>query len=259
MTDLVGRSIAALRSHHDALATLANELSDEQLGCLSGASEWTIAQVLSHLGSQSEIMLAPLTAAVDGTDIPAPDNQSVWDRWDAWTPREQADGFIEHDARYLAVVEGLSAQQRASLRIDLGFMPEPVPLSIAVGMRLNEVSQHAWDVQVAVDPNAEVDEASAAAMVEHFAGGLSFLLGFIAKPDRLDEPAKVAIGEHTLIVDDAVSIRPSAEGATATFAGPAGAVLRLVGGRLSPEHTPAGVDVTGSVSLEDLRAVFPGY
>jgi hypothetical protein len=134
--------------------------------------------------------------------------------------------------------EGLSAQQRASLRIDLGFMPEPVPLSIAVGMRLNEVSQHAWDVQVAVDPNAEVDEASATSMVEHLAGGLSLLLGFIAKPDRLDEPARVAIGKHTLIVDDAVSIRPSAEGATATFEGTSRGGTAARRWRAEPPSTP---------------------
>ena len=259
MTDLVGRSILALRAHHDVLAAVAGDLAEDRLGGPSGTSEWTIAQVLSHLGSQAEIMLVPLTAAVEGTDVPERDNQSVWDRWDAYTPREQASGFIEHDARFLAVLEGLSARQRESLRINLGFLPEPVPLSVAVGMRLNEVAQHAWDVQVGVDPDAEVDEASATAMVEHLAGGLGFMLGFIAKPDRLEESASVAIGEHTLIVDDAVSIRPGVEGATSSFTGPAGSVLRLVGGRLRPEHTPAGVGVTGSVSLDDLRAVFPGY
>ncbi len=30
-------------------------------------------------------------------------------------------------------------------------------------------------------------------------------------------------------------------------------------GRLSPEHTPDGVAVTGNVTLDDLRRVFPGY
>jgi len=36
-------------------------------------------------------------------------------------------------------------------------------------------------------------------------------------------------------------------------------VLRLIGGRLAPAHTPAGVEVIGDVSLDELRAVFPGY
>jgi hypothetical protein len=40
---------------------------------------------------------------------------------------------------------------------------------------------------------------------------------------------------------------------------PAEAWVRLVAGRLGPEYTPASVSVTGSVGLDDLRRVFPGY
>jgi uncharacterized protein (TIGR03083 family) len=259
VTDLTDRSIAALRAHHDTVAAVANDLTDEQLGSPSGASRWTIAQVLSHLGSQSEIMLPALLAAVDGTTPAAPDNQAIWDRWDAAAPRAQADGFVEHGARYLAVLEGLSDSQRASVRLDLGFLPEPVPLAVALGMRLDEVALHSWDALVALDSDAEVDAAAASAMLDHFADGVGFLLGFVAKPDQLDRPATVAIGDHSLVVDDTVSVRSGVEGATATFTGPPGAALRLIGGRLGPERTPAGVEVTGNVSLDDLRAVFPGF
>jgi uncharacterized protein (TIGR03083 family) len=259
VTDLTDRSIAALRTHHDRLAALADDLTDEQLGGPSGASQWTIAQVFSHLGSQSEIMLPPLLAAVDGTTTDAPDNQAVWDRWDAAGPRAQADGFVEHGARYLAVLEGLSAEQRASVRLDLGFLPEPAPLSVALGMRLDEVALHSWDALVGVDPDAEVDAAAAKTMFDHFADGVGFLLGFVAKPDQLDRPAVVAIAEHSLVVEETASVRTGTDGATATFAGPTGAALRLIGGRLAPEHTPAGVEVTGNVSLDELRAVFPGF
>jgi hypothetical protein len=38
------------------------------------------------------------------------------------------------------------------------------------------------------------------------------------------------------------------------------AFLRLMSGRLRPEHTPPGSAVAGeSISLEDLRAIFPGF
>jgi uncharacterized protein (TIGR03083 family) len=259
VADLTERSIRALRAHHDRVAAVASELTDEQLGGPSGAARWTIAQVLSHLGSQSEIMLPPLLAAVDGSAVDAPDNQAVWDRWDASAPRAQADGFVEHGARYLALLEGLSAEQRESVRLDLGFLPEPVPLSVALGMRLDEVALHSWDVLVGLDPDAEVDAAAATTMLDHFADGVGFLLGFVAKPDQLDRPAVVAIGDHALVVDDTASVRAGTDGATATFTGPPGAALRLIGGRLGPEHTPSGVAVTGNVSLGDLRAVFPGF
>jgi hypothetical protein len=35
--------------------------------------------------------------------------------------------------------------------------------------------------------------------------------------------------------------------------------LRLAAGRLKANHTPADVQITGPISLDDLRAVFPGY
>ena len=40
---------------------------------------------------------------------------------------------------------------------------------------------------------------------------------------------------------------------------PAEAFIRLIAGRLAPEHTPHGVTVDGAISLDDLRKVFPGY
>ena len=46
---------------------------------------------------------------------------------------------------------------------------------------------------------------------------------------------------------------------TATFVGPLEAAIRLVGGRLTAAHTPAGVEVIGDVTLDDLRKVFPGF
>ena len=48
-------------------------------------------------------------------------------------------------------------------------------------------------------------------------------------------------------------------GPTATFDGPSEAAVRLLSGRLAPEHTPEGVRVSGNVDLADLRRVFPGY
>jgi hypothetical protein len=65
-----------------------------------------------------------------------------------------------------------------------------------------------------------------------------------------------------LAVEDSVRLASSLESAeqsTATFTGEPEAAVRLVGGRLGTSYTPAGVEVTGNVTLEDLRRVFPGY
>lgn len=66
----------------------------------------------------------------------------------------------------------------------------------------------------------------------------AFLLGFSAKADAVAEQVVVALDGYELVIDDAV---------------------RLLSGRLKPEYTPSGVAVTGNVTLDELRAVFPGY
>jgi len=48
------RWISALRHSHNRLRAAVEPLSPDQLGRPSYASEWSIAQVLSHLGSQAD-------------------------------------------------------------------------------------------------------------------------------------------------------------------------------------------------------------
>lgn len=257
MTELVDRVIAAIRLNHDVLVALIPNLDEEHLTGPSGASEWTVAQVLSHLGSGAEINRKPLARAA-GEEVAEEDNQEIWARWDGSGPLDQAAGFVEHDSAYLETVEGLSDAQKASLTVDLGFLPEPVPLLVALGMRLSEIANHAWDVRVGLDPNAEIDDESAAVLVELYQGPLAFLLGFAAKPDQVDGEAQVAVPGAGLVIADAVSVVPSVANPTATLTGPQGAVVRLLSGRLTAERSE-GVEVTGEVSLDDLRKVFPGY
>ena len=262
MTTLADRTIAALRATHDDLAALVSGLTDEQLAAPSGASEWTVAQVLSHLGSGAEIGLATLESALAAGPAAEPGvNESVWDRWNAMSPREQATSFLDHGARLVAAFETLTAEQRMTVRVDLGFLPEPLPLASLAGMRLIESVQHSWDVRVAFDPSAAIPADAAAVLAEHLAGGLGFLVGFIGKADALAEPAVVDIegSGYGLVVTDKVAVVTEPADRTATFTGPLEAAIRLVGGRLRPANTPEGVKVTGAVSLDDLRRVFPGY
>ncbi|MEA5360440.1 maleylpyruvate isomerase family mycothiol-dependent enzyme [Amycolatopsis sp., V23-08] len=251
------RTITALRAEHDTLAALVSTLTDDQLAATSGASEWTVAQALSHLGSGAEIGYAPIAKAA-GEDVTPEDNPTIWARWDGSAPRAQAEGFLEHNARWLELVEAFTPEQRSSLTVDLGFLPEPVPLLTAVGMRLSEVANHSWDVRVAFDPEAGVDAGSADVLVEHMSGPLGFMLGFLAKPAELADPASVAVPGGALVIDDAVTVVDHLESPSATFNGPAEAFIRLVSGRLKAPYDK-GVTVEGTVSLDDLRRVFPGF
>lgn len=262
MTSLADRTIAALRANHDELAELVSGLSLAQLTGPSGATEWTVADVLSHLGSGSEIMLATYRVALEGADEPADDfNQGVWDRWNALDPQAQADGFVEHDAALVERLEAIPPAERESVRIKLGFLPTPLPLGSIAGMRLNEAVLHGWDVRVGIEEKAGLGQDEALLLAEQFAGGIGFLLGFTAKPGTLTQPAVVALGDsgYSLTIGETVALTSGAGAPTATLTGPFESAIRLLSGRLSERYTPADVEASGDVTLDDLRAVFPGY
>lgn len=259
---LTDRTIEALRAEHDTLAALVGQLSDAELAGPSGASEWTAAQVLSHLGSGAEIALAGYQARFTGSPAPADDfNQQVWDRWNTMAAADQASGFVASDDALVAALEDLSSEQRESITVDLGFLAEPLPLGAVLAMRLNEAVQHGWDVRVGLDPTAVIAESTAAVLAEHFAGGLGFLLGFTGKADALASPAVIDLRDagYALHVQDRVRLTGATGESTATFIGPLESAVRLFGGRLSPKYTPDAVDVVGNLTLDDLRRVFPGY
>lgn len=257
---LVDRVISSLRDHHDRLAELVPTLDEAALTSPSGATDWRICDVLSHLGSGAEISLRPVAAAAAGVEAPPAANQEIWDRWNAMTPLDQAAGYVEHDARLVEALEALDADAREGLQVDLGFLPAPVPLVMAAGMRLNEVALHTWDVEVGLDRTATVDAAAAEVLLDLLAGPMGMLLQFSSKPERLGERAVVAVEGHGLTIDESVELVAEPPVApTATFTGPTESVVRLIAGRLGPTTTPASVEVSGNVSLDDLRLVFPGF
>jgi uncharacterized protein (TIGR03083 family) len=262
MSSLTDRTITALRAEHDLLAATVGGLSGAQLAGPSGASEWTVAQVLSHLGSGAEIALAGYEAAFNGRPAPGDAfNEQVWERWNALAPADQATGFVTHDEALVAALEALTTEQRETITVDLRFLPEPLPLGAVLGMRLNEAAQHGWDARVAVDPNAAIPDSTAQVLAAHFADGLGFLLGFTGKADALGQPAVIDLRDagYALHVQDRVHLSAETAGSTATFIGPLESAVRLFGGRLTPKYTPDDVDVAGNVTLDDLRRVFPGY
>lgn len=261
MTTLATRTIHALRHEHEVLTEVVGRLTDEQLAGPSGASEWSVAQVLSHLGSGSEITLASLTAALGEGDAPDDDfNPSVWARWDAMAPADQRAAFLEHDRRLVDRLEALTPEQHA-LTVPIGFLPAPATVATFAGLRLNEVANHSWDVRVAVDSGSGVLDTTVPVLFEHLSGALDVLVGFAGKADVLDNPVVLSLGDsgYRVVIDDGVRLEHETEGGTAAFSGAPEAAVRLLFGRLGPAYTPVDVDVTGNVTLAELREVFPGF
>ncbi|GAA4184526.1 maleylpyruvate isomerase family mycothiol-dependent enzyme [Streptosporangium oxazolinicum] len=268
MTTLADRTIAALRTTRDELAPFVRGLDAADLTRPSGCSEWTVAQVLSHLGSGAEIGLAALRAAQDGRDTPGQDfNHSVWDRWNAKAPEEQAEDFLSADADIVSAYESLDADARERLQIKLGFLPMPGSVALVAGMRLNEAALHAWDVEVAFDPEATVARDAAGVLIDLYTGPLDFMIGFIGRSDALDPRLATTLRVETtdpervlgLTLGETVGFSEAPERADVTLTLPGESWTRLLGGRLAPGHTPPSVTVTGDgVTLDDLRRVFPG-
>ena len=265
MTDRADETIKALRSGHDALAALVRDFTSDDLARPSGASEWDISQVLSHLGSGAEINLSVLNGALGSTSAPTGDfNQGVWARWNAMSREERAEGFLTANDTLVRRYEGLDEQTRESLRIDLGFLPEPVDVATSARMRLSEFTQHTWDVKVSFDPDATLAPEATPLLFDQAA----MFIGFLGKPAELGGgPLSIAV--KTTDPDRSFGIDVSGEKLTlvdtpdspdAVLTAPAEWWLRLVAGRHAPEHTPDTVKLTdATITLDDLRRAFPGF
>ena len=247
--------LGALRASVGHLQELCQDLDDSQLERQSYASEWSIAQVLSHLGSGAVILRRRLQDIRAGNATPDDFAPSVWDEWNAKTPRGQADDALVADEVVLEALEDVSEVERSELTFAMG------PLSLAfnefAGLRLNEHAFHTWDIEVVFDEGARLPEDAAALVVDN----LALIARFSGRADG--EARTVAV--RTTAPEREFALRLSAEGVELTpgtrgqapdLELPAEAFCRLVYGRLDPDHTPA---FTGDAALLDgLRAVFPG-
>jgi uncharacterized protein (TIGR03083 family) len=256
--------ISALQSGHDDLAPLAASLSLEQLEGPSAASEWTVAQVLSHLGSGAVITAATLEAALAGRPHAGGEaNQAVWARWNAMGAQQQAAEFVAANTALLACYDSIDADTRRHLTVDMGFLPAPVDLATAARFRLSEFALHSWDVRVAVDPGAAVRPEAVDLLLDQVA----MMIGWLAKPAALQgRPANLRVdlsdrqttfGLTVAEAGSGLGDVPTAPDGVLTL--PAEAWLRLVYGRLSTERTPTGVTTDGDIGLDTLRQVFPGF
>ena len=249
--------IAALRNSHDRLRALAEPLDEDALVMRSYASEWSIAQVLSHLGSGAEIFTLLLDAGLHPGDATEREsNESIWARWNAKTPRQQATDALEVDCALVERLGSITRDQAAAFRVQL--FGRESDLAGLVRARLAEHAIHTWDIAVALDAAATVPRDAVDQLIDTF----SPIVGFTAKP--AGRPWRVRIvttepdREFVLDASDAVSLVPSTGGEELpTVRMPGESLYRLVYGRLDPDHTPA--LGTTDVDIDELRARFPGF
>lgn len=249
---------AALHRSHDRLSSHVSALGPDEVSGPSYDTGWTVADVLSHLGSGAEIFTLLLDAGLDGRPAPEfAEFSAVWDAWNARTPQAQAADSLAVNATFLERVAALDETQRRAFSVEM-FNGRQDLLGL-LRLRLGEHAVHTWDVLVAADPSARVaPDATAAILV-----GLDELVARAGQ--RSEEPLRVAV--RTAEPDAAFLLEVDADGprltvgsdeaAPATLTLPAEAFIRLVYGRLDPDHTPP-LEVDGT-DLSTLRSVFPGF
>jgi uncharacterized protein (TIGR03083 family) len=249
---------AALRNSHERLASVAGPLTAEQLRAQSYCTDWTIAQVLSHLGSGAEIGTLMLASALAGTPLDREAFPAIWDTWNNRSPEAQAADCLTWDQEHVARLEALTDAELGSIGFD--FFGTELDAVGLIGLRLGEHAVHTWDVAVTLDPAAVVAPDAVTLLIAQ----LPRLLRFAGKPSgdsfRVRVHTKDPDGDYLLDVADTVAMSDWAPGmgADGGIQIPAEALLRLVYGRLDVEHAPAGVSADG-IDLDRLRAVFPGF
>ena len=249
-------SLIALRDSVQRLRGIVGPLDDHAISQSAYPSEWTIAQVMSHLGSGAVILQRRLDDQLSGTSTPDDFAPAIWDVWNAKTPRAQVDDGLAADSAFLAQLEAVSDPVRERFSFSMG--PMAFDFDGLVGLRVNEHAFHTWDIDVALDPAATIPNAIAANVVDN----LALIVRFTARPSdvpttitvRTTEPERAFTLELT---SEGAALAPSASGAgSADLALPAEAFARLVYGRLDSGHTPPFVG--DPVLVDRLRATFPG-
>ena len=250
--------IGILHNSHDRLAALVQPLGPDELRAQSYDSDWTVAQVLSHLGSGAEIATVNLDSALSGHGTMDPAAfQPVWDVWNNRSPEDQAADCLTWDERHVSRLEQLTDEELAGIRFDL--FGRDLDAAGLIRLRLSEHAMHTWDVAVYRDPAAAVAADAVPVAFEQIAQ----LLQFVAKPAgdsfrvrlRTTGPDR----DYLLDVGEPVTLSDWVDGTEVdgVVELPAEALLRLFYGRLDPGHTPA--YTAEGVDLDRLRAVFPGF
>jgi uncharacterized protein (TIGR03083 family) len=249
--------VTALRRSHERLAELVAPLDDAAVRGRSYDTEWSIADVASHLGSQAEIFGLILEAGLTGGPAPTgADFGPVWDVWNAKQPAEQVADSLTADAAFLDRLERLTESEREGFSVTAFDAERDLPTVLS--MRHTEHAVHTWDIAVALDPTAVIAPDAVELLVDRL-GPVAARSGRpseVASPPlrvRTAEPAR----ELVVAVAPEVSVSVAEGSAEADIEMPAESFVRLVYGRLDNDHTPGGIQ--GEERIPLLRHVFPGF
>ena len=246
--------LSELRASVLRLRQLVASIDDPDLSRPAYPVQWTIADVLSHLGSGAVITQRRLDDTLSGRDTPPDFATGVWDDWNSKSPTAQRDDALAADADLLVQLDATTVDQRERFSAAMG--PMTFGFDEFVAMRLNEHVLHTWDVDVADNPDATLSLDAAALIIDN----LDLIARFTAVPTG--EPTKITVAttepERRFTVTsarDTVTLSNAKAETSPDLVLLAEAFVRLVYGRLDPDHTPVGHH---GIHLDTLRRIYPG-
>jgi len=263
MTNVNGGPISQLSESVERLRALIETADDATLSAQSACADWSVAQVLAHLGAGAEIALAGLIAGLDGSDEPVAGEsmQTIWDTYDALDDRAALERAIAADRSLVEAFAQLTDAQLADVRVP--FFTGPIPVEIFAAFRLSEHAVHTWDIETANQPEGELEPTAAATILDNV------VMALFA---RLAQPLEIAAStvsvqlvdsgrELTMRLGEPVgltarSANDACDGAMTTTTA---AFVRLIYGRSGPGIGPSSTQVTGPVTMETIRTAFPGF
>lgn len=250
--------ITAVRRSHDRFTALVAPLDDEQVNHPSYADDWSVAQVASHLGSQAEIFGLVLDAGLTGGPTPGGEQfQPVWEVWNNRPAPVQVAESVRANEAFVARIEQLPEADRA--RFSVSFIGRDLALSDLLAMRLGEHALHTWDIAVALDLSAVVAPDAVDLLIDTLPGTVAHAGQPAGQARTLTIQTVDPDRRFTLTTgpDVALTHDSGAGQGPADLVLPAEELVRLVYGRLDPDHTSA--ELPGHEVVPELRQVFPGF
>jgi uncharacterized protein (TIGR03083 family) len=245
----------ALHASVDHLTVLVAGLDEPAMERSAYPEQWTIADVMAHVGSGAVIMARRVEDSLRGEAVPDDFPAGVWARWDGKSPRARVEDGLDADRAFLHRLESLTDDERDGLRVPLG--PMTVGFDEIVGVRVNEHVLHTWDIEVALTPGAKLLPAALPQVVDN----LELIARFTACPTGTQRTIRIRTSgpERRFRIDlrpDGVELAHDDGRVAPDLELPAEAFVRLVYGRLDPERAPS--NGIGAEELDELRRVYPG-
>jgi uncharacterized protein (TIGR03083 family) len=244
----------------------------------SACQGWIVEDVVAHLAGSSVNWARTITRALDGDAGPPPGGAFLAPGERASHPSGPEIRLARQETRDELLANFISGHEHLA-NVLAGVKEEdwekpcfhrrgPLPMWQYLGVQLQELTLHGWDIRSGLDPSAELWDEPLAQLIGMTPRWLRS--AFMANQDmptpvryRFDISSPVEVREDILVTGPEYRINPSgAEPANAILRGDTGNYLLLIFGRLNVEQAVAAGRLTVEGSLDEAKtfnAWFPGF